>query len=115
VLCASGTATLMVGLLEKPMVVMYKMNPMTAFLARRFVNRTKYFGLINLVLDRLVVPEVFQEQADPPHLVRELSKLLDSASERARIASELKPAKDRLGQRGATERVAQALAEYWSR
>jgi lipid-A-disaccharide synthase len=115
VLCASGTATLMVGLLEKPMVVMYKMNPITAFLARRFVNRTKYFGLINLVLDRLVVPEVFQEQADPPHLVRELSRLLSSASERSRIAAELKPAKDRLGQRGATQRVAHALDEYWSR
>ena len=89
------------------------MNSMTAFLARRFVKSTKYFGLINLVLDRLAVPEVFQEQADPPHLVRELSKLIDSASERVRIATELRPAKERLGQRGATERVARALAGYW--
>lgn len=115
VLCASGTATLMVGLLEKAMVVMYRMNPMTAFLAKRFVTRTKYFGLINLVLDDLAVPELFQEQAAAPSLVSQLEGMLDSASKRQHIADRLKPAKDRLGQRGATARVAQALEEYWSK
>jgi lipid-A-disaccharide synthase len=115
VLCASGTATLMVGLLEKPMVVMYRMNTTTAFLAKLFVKSTKYFGLINLVLDQLAVPELFQGQSDAPHLVRELEKLLDSASERERVARTLRPAKDRLGQKGATARVARALEEYWSR
>ena len=101
VLCASGTATLMVGLLEKPMVIMYKMNRITASLARLFVKKTKYFGLINLVLDSAVVPELFQEQADAPHLVRHLEGLLQSASERLEIANRLKPAKERLGQPGA--------------
>jgi lipid-A-disaccharide synthase len=114
VLCASGTATLQVGLLEKPMVIMYKMNPFSAFIAKRFVNRTKYFGLINLVLDAPVVPELFQENAAPQFLVKALDSLLTSESERRRLAFELKPAKDRLGQRGATERVALALNEYWS-
>ncbi len=113
VLCASGTATLMVGLLEKPMVVMYKMNAMTAFFAKRFVNRTKYFGLINLVLDQLVVPELFQEQSDVPHLVREIGKLIESKDERAQMVAQLRPAKDRLGMSGATQRVAQALTQYW--
>jgi lipid-A-disaccharide synthase len=114
VLCASGTATLMVGLLEKPMVIMYRMNPMTAFLAKRFVNRTKYFGLINIVLDAPVVPELFQEQASPAHLVSTLDALLSSPSERSQIIERLKSAKDRLGNRGATVRVAQALNSYWS-
>ncbi len=113
VLCASGTATLMVGLLEKPMVVMYRMNPITAFMAKRFVKSTKYFALINLVLDRLAVPELFQEQAEPEHLVRHLAPLLKSASARAEMAGELRVAKDRLGNRGATVRVAEALTEYW--
>jgi lipid-A-disaccharide synthase len=114
VLCASGTATLMVGLLEKPMVIMYKMSAITAFLAKRFVTQTKYFGLINLVLDKGVAPELFQEQADPVHLVKPLDQLLTSASERQRMAAELRPAKDRLGSKGATTRVAQALEKYWS-
>jgi lipid-A-disaccharide synthase len=113
VLCASGTATLMVGLLEKPMVIMYKMNALTAFLAKRFVRRTKYFGLINLVLDQLVAPELFQERADTPHLAAALGGLIGSPSERQDMATRLKPAKDRLGHRGATARVAQALNQYW--
>lgn len=114
VLCASGTATLMVGLLEKPMVIMYRMNPMTAFLAKRFVNRTKYFGLINLVLDQPAVPELFQEQALPENLAKTLNDLIVSETERRHVAGVLKPAKDRLGQKGATARVAQALEKYWS-
>jgi len=113
VLCASGTATLMVGLLEKPMVIMYRMNRLTAYLAKKFVKSTKYFGLINLVLDQLAVREVFQEEADIPHLVRELEPLITDSALRAEMQARLKPAKDRLGSRGATERVARALEEYW--
>ncbi len=114
VLCASGTATLMVGLLEKPMVIMYRMNGFTAFLAKRFVKSTKHFGLINLVLDKRVVKEVFQEESDVPHLVRELDLLIGDPGLREEMRLELRAAKDRLGSRGATERVAKALEEYWS-
>lgn len=114
VLCASGTATLMVGLLEKPMVIMYRMNGFTAFLAKRFVKATKFFGLINLVLDELVAKEVFQEQADVPHLVRELDELISRPNLRSEMSAKLEKAKDRLGSKGATERVAKALEKYWS-
>jgi lipid-A-disaccharide synthase len=114
VLCASGTATLMVGLLEKPMVIMYRMNPISAFLAKRFVRKTKYFGLINLVLDERVAPELFQEQADVPGLVNQLQGLIKDAAARERMSQGLRPAKSRLGNRGATERVAAVLRPYWS-
>lgn len=113
VLCASGTATLMVGLLEKPMVIMYRMSSMTALLARMFVTRTKYFGLVNLVLDNPVAPELFQEQAAPENLARTLDPLIVSVTERRDMAIRLRPAKDRLGQKGATERVAKVLEKYW--
>jgi lipid-A-disaccharide synthase len=113
VLCASGTATLMVGLLEKSMVVMYRMNSLTAFLAKRVVTSTKYFALINLVLDEGVVQELFQEQAAPEHLAKALEPLIEDSSRRADMASRLRVAKDRLGSKGATERVAEILADYW--
>jgi lipid-A-disaccharide synthase len=113
VLCASGTATLMVGLLEKPMLIMYKMNKLTAWVARTFVKGTKYFGLINLVLDEKVANEVFQEAADAPNLVTELEPLIRNSALRAQIAARLRPAKDRLGSKGATVRVAEALEAYW--
>jgi lipid-A-disaccharide synthase len=115
VLCASGTATLMVGLLEKPMVIMYRMNPLSAAMAKIFVKKTKYFGLINLVLDRLAVPELFQEQSDPVHLVDRLGDLIQSRTQRQNVAQVLAGAKDRLGNRGATARVAAALSEYWDK
>jgi lipid-A-disaccharide synthase len=113
VLCASGTATLMVGLLEKPMVIMYRMSRVTAALAKMFVKSTKYFGLINLVLDQPAVPELFQEQTEPVHLADRLGDLIQSRTERERVAKSLAPAKDRLGNKGATARVAAALRPYW--
>lgn len=112
VLVASGTATLMVGLMEKPMVIMYRMNALTAWIARRLVTYTRYFGLVNLVLGRLVATELFQELASPAGMATELEKLLDPAvhAEQARALSELK---SKLGQRGATVRVAESLHPYF--
>ncbi len=95
------------------MVIMYKMNPFTAFLAKKFVRSTKYFGLINLVLDRLVVPEVFQEQAEAENLARLLGEMIESPSTRSEIQASLRPARECLGSNGATVRVSQALASYW--
>lgn len=112
VLCASGTATLMVGLMEKPMVIMYRMNSMTAFFAKRFVNLTRHFGLINLILDERAVPEVFQEQASPANLAGLLGEMIGSETYRDELRTKLASAKDRLGDQGATRRVARSLEEY---
>jgi lipid-A-disaccharide synthase len=115
VLCASGTATLMVGLLEKPMVIMYKVNRLTATIAKWFIEARKNFGLINLVLGEHAVPELFQEKADVPHLVDALEPMLINPEKRRQIQERLRPAKTRLGSAGATSRVAAALESYWSK
>ncbi|MCB0411697.1 MAG: lipid-A-disaccharide synthase [Bdellovibrionales bacterium] len=109
VLCASGTATLMVGLLQKPMVIMYKMNRFSAWVAKRFVKSTSFFGMINLILGREVVPEMFQEQAEPELLVERLKPFIENPELRRSMSEELAKAQSRLGDRGATIRVAQAL------
>lgn len=113
VLCASGTATLMVGLMEKPMVVMYRMNPMTAWVAKRFVRATAHFGLINLVLNERVVPELFQEQARADGLANALRPLVNDVGIRRDLSSRLHQAKHRLGDQGATIRVARAVEALW--
>ncbi len=113
VLCASGTATLMVGLLAKPMVIMYRMNPVTAFLAKRFVKATRFFGLINLVMDQLVVPELFQDQAKISDLVRELAPLVDQSELRSEKQKSLLDSRNRLGSSGATLRVAKVVEGLW--
>ncbi len=114
ILCASGTATLMVGLMDRPMVIMYRMNALSAFLAKAFVKSTAHFGLINLVLGERVVPELFQEQASVSELVRHLKPLLKDANLRKEISKQLDRAKTRLGNRGATVRVAKSLEDLWS-
>ena len=112
VLCASGTATLQVGLMEKPMVIMYRMNAMTAFFAKRFVRHTSHFGMINLILNDRVVPELFQEQASVEGMAKALSEMIGSREVQKDLSSKLAMAKDRLGRKGATERVAQALQPF---
>jgi lipid-A-disaccharide synthase len=112
VLCASGTATLTVGLLEKPMVIMYRMSRLTVFVGRMIVRPPPHFGLINLVLGERVVPELFQEEATPERMSRELSAMIGSDETRRAIRARLARAKELLGRRGATERVARALQPY---
>ncbi|MCM2282535.1 MAG: lipid-A-disaccharide synthase [Bdellovibrionaceae bacterium] len=113
VLVASGTATLMVGMLEKPMVIMYRMNPISAFLAKRLVKETPFFGMVNLIMGREVVPERFQEAANPTKLAEELLQLIRDPSRRARVREDLKTMRERLGARGATEKVATILSRYF--
>lgn len=112
VLCASGTATLMVGLMRKPMVIMYKMSATTAWVAKHFVKSTKYFGMINLILDKMAVPELFQDQASVEGICKELRPMLTDTHLRKQIEAELSLAQERLGDKGATVRVANALTEY---
>lgn len=113
ILVASGTATLMVGLMEKPMVIMYKMNDLTAFFAKRLVTKTPYFGMVNLIMNDRVVPELFQEQANPQQMASELFKFVDDETLKARVRTHLQNLKQRLGARGATTKVASILQEYF--
>lgn len=113
VLVASGTATLMVGLMNKPMVIMYKMSAFTGWLAKAFVKSTKFFGLINLVHQKEVAPELFQGEAQPDRLARELLGFIDHPERMERTVKELENTTKFLGSRGITQRVADALEPYF--
>ncbi len=112
ILVASGTATLMVGLMERPMVIMYRMNPLSAWLARKLVTKTPYFGLANLVVNKKIVPELFQEEANPARLAAELERIISDLPYREQMNVELRKIKETLGSRGATDRVASILDQY---
>jgi len=111
---ASGTATLMTGLAQTPMVIMYKMNSLTGFLARRLVRGT-FFGMANLILGEKVVPELFQEDASPAKLALEIIKYIDDEDLRSAVRKKLGAIKDRLGNSGAIPRVVDNLVELISR
>lgn len=78
-LTKSGTSTLELALGNVPMLVTYRVNPISAMIARRMV-KAKYASLLNLLLDRPVVPELLQEQSRPDRLAAELHRLLADQS-----------------------------------
>lgn len=86
-LAASGTVALELAIAGTPMVIAYKTNALTAWLARRMV-RVPYACLINLILDSPVVPEFIQEDCRPVLLAEAVAALYDDGDARAaQIAS----------------------------
>ena len=79
VLLASGTVALEAMLLEKPMVVAYKLSWLTYALARLML-RTPYISLPNLLAGRRIVPECVQAECEPGRLTAELLKWFDNQS-----------------------------------
>lgn len=108
--CASGTATLEVGLLGTPMVVVYRLARWTYLMARMLV-RLPDISLVNLVLGRRVVPELVQGDATPERIAAEAFRLLTDARDREAVRAGLAELRGRLGEGGAAARAAQEVAE----
>ena len=89
VITASGTATLETALAETPMIIIYKMAPLTLMLARKIV-KIKFFGLCNIVADKKVAEELLQEDASPDNIQREAVKILFDGTYHREICNNLK-------------------------
>ncbi|MNK26213.1 Lipid-A-disaccharide synthase [compost metagenome] len=111
-LVASGTATLQVGLLRKPMVIMYRMKWLTGLFAKLVVRGTKYFGLVNLILNKEAVPERFQSDVTPEKIAALLERYITDPEYKAQVIADLTQVRSYLGDKGATERVVKSLNEY---
>lgn len=86
VLLASGTATLETLLTRRPMVVAYKLAPLTAFLLRRLgLVKVQYFAQPNLLVGREVVPEFFQEAVTPEALGAAVLRWLEQPADLAAL------------------------------
>ena len=75
-LVKSGTATLETALMNRPMVVVYKMAWLTYWLGRMLVHGVTHFALVNLLAGRTVVPELLQSEASPERMAAEIERLL---------------------------------------
>jgi lipid-A-disaccharide synthase len=111
---ASGTAALEAGLMERPMVVVYRMAPVSGVIAK-LVLRVPHYSLVNLLAERQVVPELYQWNLTVPRLAEEVGRLFDSAEARDQMVAGLKEVRARLGQPGAASRVASAVLDLASR
>ena len=110
-LAKSGTTTLEAALADTPMVVAYKVHPLTWAMFQR-VRTVRWVSLVNLVAGREVVPEILQDQATPTELanaVRPLLKPTDPGTLAQREGLAL--VRERLGQAGATTRVVALASE----
>jgi lipid-A-disaccharide synthase len=88
-LVASGTASLEAALCKRPMVVIYRLSALTAWLVRRLhLVRIKFFAQPNLLADRRVVGEYFQEDIVPESIGAELLMWLDDPPRRAELERE---------------------------
>ena len=106
---SSGTATVEAALLDVPMVVVYRVTPVTAVLAKPLV-RTRYFAMVNLVAGRQVVPELIQGHFTPENVATETLRLLRNPAVCAAMRVDLAEVRRRLGPPGAVERAADAIA-----
>jgi lipid-A-disaccharide synthase len=106
---ASGTATVEAALLGTPMVVVYRVNRVTAAIVRRMI-RTPFIGMVNLIAGKRVVPELIQDAFTAEAVEIEVRKLLESESARAEAKAGLAEVRAKLGPGGAIERAADVFA-----
>jgi lipid-A-disaccharide synthase len=108
VVTASGTATVQTALHGKPMVIVYRLSPVTYALGIRFVKVDTY-GMVNLVAGRRIVPELIQDACTPEAVAAETARLLSDEAARAEVAAGLEEVRARLGGPGASRRAAEAV------
>jgi len=88
-LIASGTATLEAALCKRPMVVVYRLGTLSAWVLRRLnLVKSRFFAQPNLLADRRVVGEYFQEEIVPESIGAELLMWLDDAERRGALEQE---------------------------
>ena len=107
-LVASGTITVQAALHECPMVVVYRLSPLTYRLGRPFVHLDT-FAMANLVAGRRVVPELIQDEFTPAAVSGEALRVLTDPDHAARVRADLREVRARLGHPGASRRAAEAI------
>jgi len=110
-LCKSGTTTLEATLADLPMVIAYRSHPLSYAIGIRML-RVPHVGLVNLIAEREVAPELLQGAATAPALAAAVQPLLDPQGEAARRQrGDLALVRERLGPPGAADRVATIALE----
>jgi lipid-A-disaccharide synthase len=107
---SSGTATIEAALLDVPIVVVYRVTPLTALLAKPLM-RTPFFSMVNLIAEKRLVPELIQNDFTPDRVSTEVLRLLREQSARDAMRAGLAEVRARLGAPGAVERAADAIID----
>jgi lipid-A-disaccharide synthase len=109
-LTASGTATVQTALHDTPMVVVYRLSPLTYRLGRPLV-KVNTFAMVNLIAGERVVPELIQDAFTPEAVAAEAVSLLTDPARAARMREALARVRSKLGGSGASRRAAEAILQ----
>jgi len=108
VITASGTATLETALLERPMIVVYRVSPIT-WLLGKFMVHVPFYSMVNILAGRAIVPELIQNAFTAGALTARAGFLLDHPEALKAMVLELQALRPRLGPGGAIHRAAETI------
>ncbi|MDH5510316.1 MAG: lipid-A-disaccharide synthase [Nitrospinota bacterium] len=109
-ICKSGTSTLQAALAQTPMLIVYKADLLSYYLART-LSHLQWAGLPNILADREIVPELIQTAATAEAIAHTALMYLGNEEARARMRADLAGVKDSLGTPGASDRAAGIIAK----
>ena len=113
-LTKSGTVALELALYNVPMIVTYKINPLSAWMLRRMI-KIQYANLVNLLLNRMAIPELLQENCAPEPLAAAITSLMHDEKARAEQQKAMKQALQMLGLNESptpSEKAANAIVNF---
>jgi lipid-A-disaccharide synthase len=105
---ASGTATLEGAILGKPMVIVYKVSLPSYWIGKRLI-RVNHIGLVNLVAEKEIVPELIQKDVNPERITEEALRILKDPILRQRMTESMAEVRRNLGEPGAAQRAARIV------
>ena len=106
----SGTSTLEAGYFSLPMVIVYKTSPITYLIGKQLVKLNK-IGMVNILLDEIVVSELIQNNASAEKIFKEASNILSDDQVYKNMKLKLDEVKRKLGSDGASEKAARSILE----
>lgn len=107
---ASGTAVLEAGLMQRPLVVVYRVSFLT-YLIGRMLLKVAHVALVNLLAGRRVVPELLQGEMTPERIAGEIRQVWQAGKPRDEMLAGLAHMRQTLGEGGAAGRAAEAVLE----
>lgn len=110
-LVTSGTATLETSYFKTPMVICYRTDPITSFIGHRIIS-TRFFGLPNILADRLILPELLMTWDDIDLVVEKALPLIEDTPLRSQALQDLSEVHSLLSQKtGASQNAARAIVK----
>jgi len=107
---ASGTATLESALFETPLIIVYKVDPISYLIGKQLI-KIDSIGLVNVIAEKKIVPEFVQHQFRWNKLMPEMENLLFNDDQRTDVIDDLRKIKEKLGSPGASRRTAKMAIE----